>query len=127
MAIEKASRPHRKKKVSRTQQKKTVSLADISVCVLGQCKTLGQEFLPEGTFTVILDYPIDRTHRFEVEGPMTAYDVAVRIGHEYSKKIYKNDETEEFYGVWGHSIEDLVVESLTVNLQNNTVIVGMGS
>ena len=83
----------------------------------------GKEFLPKGEFKVILDYPLDKLYTFKVKGPLTAYDLALYIIKHY-KKIY--DQSEK-YGVWGHDIDDLVVERLRVNLDTKIVAVDVGS
>ncbi len=88
-------------------------------------KQIGGAFLPEGKFTVILDYPLGAEHHFVVQSKfgMTAYDVAVRIAREY-KKIYNEPER---YGVRYHNIEDLAIEGMRVDLENSVVRVDIGS
>ena len=82
-----------------------------------------QEFLPKGKFPVVLDYPLDKVYKFEVQGPMTVVQLCCRIAKEYKEVIYADCEK---YGVWGHVIDDLFIESLKLDDDDN-VHVGMGS
>lgn len=98
-------------------------MLNLSVAQLCEENTIADNFLPKGEFKVILDYPLGEDYVFTVKGPLSTYNLSVLIAQKY-KEIYANPDK---YSVWGHKMDDLYIEGLTVNLQKSTVEVDMGS
>lgn len=86
-----------------------------------------ETFLPRGSFTVTLDYPLDTNHKFVVKGPMTATQLGIAICQEYGKIYAEDAKDPEKYGIWGHDIGDLYIEGVKVNLLTKRVYVDVGS
>jgi len=107
-------------------QKTRHSRLNLKVADLLDVKPVDQIFLTIGTFTVTLDYPLNKEYKFEVKGPLNAYDLCIHIVKEY-QKIYKENEQGGKWGIWGHSIDDLYIEGLRVNYEKKTVRIDMGS
>lgn len=97
--------------------------AGLSVESLADDKPIGSVFLPAGTWTVTIDYPLSENYIFKVKGPISGYDLAIKVAKEYVK-IYKDIEK---WGVWGHYLGDLVVEGFIANFDKKTVEVLIGS
>lgn len=53
------------------------------------------------------------------------HELISEIRNSY-KEIYKNYESSIKYGIWGHDIYDLVIESITI-YDDNSISVGIGS
>ena len=90
-------------------------------------------------------YPLSKEVllRFQKEGGFTKRDLLKRIGEGY-KKIYEDEaeaspdpgtydnlynrrRSEGRYGIWGHYLEDLVIESMRYNSNTKTVQLFIGS
>ena len=109
------------------EQSKTKS-ANCFYCVpdlLYMLNPLG-EILPEGTFTVTLDYPLDTKYKFPVKGPKTVEQLAKRVARAY-EKIYESKESQDEWGVWGHDIDDLTICGFKVDLVKRKITVDIGS
>jgi len=91
--------------------------------LLEEKKIKNTNFLPEGKFTVRLDYPFTKECAFTISGPKTSKQLASAIARKYSE-IYKNPGK---WGIWGHGIDDLWIESLYVDLKELFITVEMGS
>ena len=73
--------------------------------------------------TVEFDYPLSDTFSFKMRGPVTMKFLIKFVRKIYQEKIYKDWEK---YGLWGHCIEDLVIENVNVK-RNGTITLGIGS
>lgn len=82
-----------------------------------------EEFLPKGKFTATIDYPMSVEHTFTVEGPLSTIELAIRVAKEYNKVYCEPDK----YGIWGHCIEDLVLEGMDIDLKKKTIEIFVGS
>lgn len=71
---------------------------------------------------VKFDYPLGGEYEFSMKGPVTVESLAAFVQSTY-KKIYANPDK---YGIWGHCIEDLVLEGATVK-RNGVIELGVGS
>jgi hypothetical protein len=71
---------------------------------------------------VVIDYPLERPVVMEIgnggKGYLTFGEFLWHVAKQY-ERIY---EDPEVYGVWGHSIDDLVFERVTVNKNGETHI-----
>lgn len=102
---------------------KKITFPCLSVESLADDKPIGSIFLPAGTWTVTIDYPLSVEYTFKVKGPISGYDLAIKVAKEYVK-IYN---APKVWGIWGHGIGDLVVEGFVVNFDKKTVEVLIGS
>jgi len=77
--------------------------------------------------TFVYDYPLNiecrRTHSATMDGKWTRNRVAKLVKKDYLY-IYDHEDT---FGVWGHNLSDLVIESCTYNSKNRTLRFGIGS
>lgn len=99
-------------------------------CFIPMCNlpgfTSGVSLPPNEKFTIIVDYPLEKDFKFEINTSSKGMDSVGLyncIGRIY-KKIYKNPDK---YGVFGHDIEDLSLESITINFNKRTITLGVGS
>jgi len=67
-----------------------------------------------------LDYPLSKKYNGFIESAECWWDVLSAICAAY-KIIYKN---EEYYGVWGHEIGDLMVECLCLKDDKLEIYIG---
>jgi len=100
-----------------------VRVKDLSIDQDDDGVNLEKEFVPEGAFTLSLDYPLSRNYIFTVKGPLTVKALCSMISTAYHK-IYLQ---EDYYGVWGHTIDDLWIEELNINHETKTIEVFIGS
>lgn len=80
------------------------------------------------TFDLILDYPFggDREHHFPIKTGKKGMGLIAllgKIGKAY-EKIYEDPEES---GVFGHDIDDLQLEGITVNYKTKKITLGIGS
>lgn len=74
---------------------------------------------------VELMYPLKIKHSFTYSdnGAGDVTDLISKIVSEY-KNVYSRPKE---FGIWGHSIEDLVIENLRIDLSNNKILLYVGS
>lgn len=82
---------------------------------LHTCKGLvWDRWIPSKELKVIVSYPLNSHYMFTIIKPkskqMTIAGIAWKIAQIY-KSIYENPNK---YGVWGHDIQDLTIESITI-------------
>ena len=101
--------------------------------------------ISEEKITLILTYPLSVEVRISMEkkGGFTRTDVFKEIYEAY-KKIYEEEEKSEGdpgsydnmynrkksegkYGIWGHYIEDLIIESVSYNQKEKELYMFIGS
>lgn len=77
--------------------------------------------------SVVIDYPLSHKHKFNVDtgGFCKVGELAWMIAKEY-ERIYEVDRKNPGeYGIWGHDIGDLYIESIEIS--GDKVTLGMGS
>lgn len=93
----------------------------------------------------VYDYPLSvvvhRVHTLK-SGKWTRRKVARTIQNDYARIYREEDKVDSVgnipgmlnratsqgpYGIWGHVIEDLVIEGVTYNPQTNTIRMSIGS
>lgn len=80
---------------------------------------------PKTKYTLVIDYPLNKPANFEFESG-TKPDLAELFA--FIGKCYKNVYRDTVgYGVWGHDIEDLVIEGVSVDNKAKTIKLGIGS
>ncbi len=87
--------------------------------------TSGLSLPPNDEFIIIADYPLEKAFNFKIStnDGMDLLEIYNCIGRIY-KEIYKDPDK---YGVWGHDRNDLFLESVTIDYDKKTIMVGMGS
>lgn len=87
----------------------------------------GELFIPRNqTYCLTVDYPVQDDLQFPVKsGPsgMTTMGLIKRIIKIY-QMIYKSPSK---YKIWGHSLDDLVLEGINVNHKTKVITLGVGS
>lgn len=75
--------------------------------------------------TIVYEYPLHGTHEIihNRKTGWTLQQICAAVQNDY-KKIYDRPNR---YGIWGHGIGDLVIESIQYNPRNRKVILGIGS
>ena len=78
----------------------------------------------EGNYNIVIDYPLrnkfERIIKVPKEG-LKRKDLAALIS-EFYQEIYENPE---LYGVWGHSLDDLLVHGVELIEEDNLLVNGM--
>jgi hypothetical protein len=74
----------------------------------------------------IINYPVSTTLEVKIPKAKSIADILIPIAKAYKDIIYKDIETENKYGVWGHSIQDLYFEKITIN-ENGISKLSIGS
>jgi hypothetical protein len=75
---------------------------------------------------LILNYPLSKEFSFIVKTGKKGLDLPAllkKIAQTYVK-IYKHGDK---YGIWGHGIEDLSIQTIHVDHEKKRIKVGMGS
>lgn len=78
------------------------------------------------TYTLAIDYPTNKEYIFQIKTGvkgLTEKALIDKIRKTY-EKVYNAPQT---YGVWGHDISDLWIESIAVDHKKKTIDLGMGS
>lgn len=96
----------------------------------------GDIYLPANrTYTLIIDYPLSNPYHktIKTKKGMGTAALIKEIGKAYNH-VYKIDDTEckknDFeptFGVWGHGIEDLVIEGINVKHKRKLITLYVGS
>lgn len=98
---------------------------NISVSSLTYFK--GDLFLPpDEVFVLRIDYPLSKAAEFQIKTGakgMGLGGLLAEIGRAYNKVYGKEDE----YGVWGHEMNDLAIEGITVDFTKKTIKLSVGS
>lgn len=84
---------------------------------------------PNSEFTLVIDYPLRTPVRIkmEVDKEGLGFIGLVKFIVLCYKKIYKTYKKDNKYGIWGHCIEDLVLEAIHINHEKKEITLGMGS
>ena len=112
---------------------------------LRQIHDIDEIFITDENIFIEFSYPLSKEVllRYQKKGGFSKRDVIKRIGDGY-KKIYEEEEREVGdpgtydnlynrrrsqgkYGIWGHTIEDLIIESMQYNPTSKTVHLFIGS
>lgn len=84
-----------------------------------------KDFLPEGKFTVLVDFPLEKghEHKFTVRGPLSIDELTIKVAKEYKNifRHHKNDIEK------GHKIGDLVIHGMCLDTVKKTVTLGIRS
>lgn len=111
-------------------------------------RTIENDYFKDHPFTgkMLIDYPLNKPAVFEIESATSIGVIISSIGEAY-RKIYNEEEetsslnvtppeergmclnrnrTNGRYGIWGHDIEDLYIEGITVH-DNGILTIQMGS
>lgn len=90
----------------------------------------GDIWLPANkVYTLIIDYPIRNKVKVKIKTGKKGLGFNGLIGRilkEYCK-IYKDADSENKYGVWGHSMEDLAIEGIRVDHVKKIIDLCIGS
>jgi len=81
---------------------------------------------PNSLYTLRIDYPLDVGVGFPVKTGKQGMDITEilgTIGDAY-EKVYA---TPNHFGIWGHGIGDLVLESVTVDHDSKLITLSVGS
>ncbi len=80
---------------------------------------------PKQTFKLFIDYPLHNKAQFDLNtgNGMGFLGIIKQISKAY-KKVYSAPGK---YGIWGHCIEDLVVEAIYVDYDKKEIKLSMGS
>jgi len=83
--------------------------------------------LPPGrTYTMLVDYPFHRPYRHEFKTGEAGMGFAALL--DELRGVYKRIYAEpDRFGVWGHALDELWLERVTVDRQNATVALHVGS
>lgn len=84
------------------------------------------------TYQLIIDYPLDKPAIYKIHTSKTGMGMLAlisKIGKLYEKTYEDEDATEDGgrYGIWGHSIEDLCLEGITVDHKKKRITLSIGS
>lgn len=86
---------------------------------------------PNKVYTLVLNYPFaGLEHNFPIKsGPkgLSGNDLVGVICKIYCDKVYKNDKSEEKYGVFGHDVGDLSLCEIKVNHVKKLITVCVNS
>lgn len=88
--------------------------------------TLFSRALEKREVEITIDYPLNKKHTFmhlDSKGLGCVTSLIDRIVSEY-KYVYSKPKE---FGIWGHSLGDLVLEGIELNEENNKVILYVGS
>lgn len=81
---------------------------------------------PKKTYTLVISYPLSKPYKKQIntgKNGMGLGGLLVEIGKAYNEVYAKDDE----YGVWGHDMEDLAIEGISINPKTNTITLSVGS
>jgi len=81
---------------------------------------------PNIIYTLTISYPLDNPKTYQIKSGkngITFETLIEKICALYSE-VYA---LPTLYGIWGHSINDLYIECISVNHKKKTIILGMGS
>jgi hypothetical protein len=81
---------------------------------------------PNSVYTLLIDYPVESSVGFPVnsgKNGMDTINLLSLIGDAY-EKIYASPN---YFGVWGHAIGSLVLESVYVNHDKKLITLEVGS
>ena len=81
---------------------------------------------PNEIYTLKLNYPLRKEFKFQIKTGkkgMHLFSLLKKIGKIYND-IY--DDQEE-YGVWGHFLDDLCLEGISINHVSKTISLDIGS
>ena len=90
---------------------------------------------PNKTYELLIDYPLTYPAKFEIKTGKTGMDflkLLKIIGEKYIE-IYDAEPDSAYcdddgsYGIWGHSIDDLCLEGLTINHKTKKIRLDIGS
>jgi hypothetical protein len=85
---------------------------------------------PNKKFELIIDYPLQcPTHiKFNTGKTGMGYMALVKkIKKEYARIYAEDDSGSERYGVYGHGIEDLVLERISIDFGEKLITLDIGS
>lgn len=90
----------------------------------GQSDSKTKVLSPNETYTLIIDYPLNKAYKksFKSNSNGTTLGDLVNFISKKYEEVYNN---EEKYGVWGHDIDQLIIE--TINIDGDKITLGMGS
>lgn len=74
----------------------------------------------------VIDYPLGKGDEVKIEFTWkeNRFDLCRQICEVYQRLIYKN---KDGFNVWGHDIEDLVIEQISVDTEAKTIEISVGS
>jgi hypothetical protein len=111
------------------KQNKTPFLLNIKVIDLENYLKLDEIYLlPDKDYVLVIRYPLSKAYEKTISSGK-----GMRIGgilneiHLGYKHIYEEAEKENPYGVWGHGIRDLWLETIQIDHEKLTIGLGMGS
>ena len=81
---------------------------------------------PNSSYTLLIDYPLDNGFSFPVKvgkQGMGITEILGTIGDAY-EKVYA---MPNHFGIWGHGIGDLVLETVTVDHDKKLITLSVGS
>lgn len=81
--------------------------------------------LPNQTYTLKLDYPLERAFTFQFKTDKSGMGILGLVGkiQSFYRKVYAAPVK---YGVWGHDIDDLTITSISVS-KKNLITIEVGS
>lgn len=77
-------------------------------------------------YTITMDYPLDEPVTFKIvtgKKGLTPGNLLKKIGMLY-RKIYQNSDK---YKVYGHALEDLILEAIRINHKTKQITLSLGS
>jgi hypothetical protein len=94
--------------------------------VITEFKGLLKDKIKNKEILIKFDYPIDKPviRKFKNKNGFDLADIIGCIIKGY-EDIYKNEE--KWCKIWGHSIEDLVIENIHYNEKRNLITMDIGS
>lgn len=84
--------------------------------------------LPNTTYSLLINYPFNKPANYPIKtgkNGLGLFGLLVKIGKAYDKK-YASAKKDAGDGYW-HAIEDLVIEGITVDHDQKTIQLNVGS
>lgn len=98
----------------------------IPVSMLPACKGSLDSLPPNSNYEVIVDYPLESSVKFKIttgHKGLPSGKLLQKIGKIY-ERIYQNPDK---YKVYGHSLEDLILETVRINHKTKQIALDLGS
>lgn len=107
----------------------TICISEVSEDLLNMVYIYSSEIEEGKTYKCRITYPLSTVCEFDVRGSWNIVPMIVAICNKY-REIYEEEisyleEGKEKWGIWGHSIEDLVIEG--IELDEDRLILSIGS
>lgn len=81
---------------------------------------------PNKIYELIIDYPLSVKAKFKIHTGKNGLGLIKLLGIIGKKYIHIYENPRQ-YGIWGHVIDDLQLEGITVNHKKKTIELSMGS